>query len=452
MYRYKLNPIYEIIPLEIKIEVEPLNDKGFADILSISLETLYKLNRAKNRLNEINSFQWEEIKKITNPYEFIHAFNPKSKYNDSRSVAMLKPLSRSFFKMIEIIYEFVPHIIENNVVNNGANNGVNKMGTKSIITAHIAEGPGGFIEAIRYVRKGNPNDLAYGMTLVKYDKNEYKNVHVPGWHKSNHFLCNNPEVKILNGVDGTGDIYNIENIKFINNEIKHALRDRGENTGGMCGGWCGGCGGCGGGCDGGWYGGGADIVTADGGFDFSIEYNYQEQASCKLIFSQILAAINCQKKSGTFICKFFDFNLYFTAEMLYLLYTLYENVTIYKPYTSRIANSEKYIVCTNFKGIDDLLLNNLFDVLVKWNKYNSETTDIKTTINSIFVKIPNEFVEKIKLINNEIIYLQIKSINNSINIIKTKKYITDIKWYDETIKLQIKNATEWCKKYNIPYR
>ena len=440
MYRYKLNPIYEIIPLEIKIEVEPLNDKGFADILSISLETLYKLNRAKNRLNEINSFQWEEIKKITNPYEFIHAFNPKSKYNDSRSVAMLKPLSRSFFKMIEIIYEFVPHIIENN----GANNGANKMGTKSIITTHIAEGPGGFIEAIRYVRKGNPNDLAYGMTLVKYDKNEYKNVHVPGWHKSNQFLCNNPEVKILNGADGTGDIYNIENIKFINNEIKHVISSRNGGDGGGC-----------------MRDSGADIVTADGGFDFSIEYNYQEQASCKLIFSQILAAINCQKKSGTFICKFFDFNLYFTAEMLYLLYTLYEHVTIYKPYTSRIANSEKYIVCTNFKGIDESLLNNLFDVLVKWNKYNSETNEkneqnekneTKKTINRIFVKIPNDFIEKIKLINTEIIDLQIKSINNSINIIKTKKYITDIKWYDETIKLQIQNATEWCKKYNIPYR
>ena len=106
MYRYKLNPIYEIIPLEIKIEKAPLNDKGFADILSINLEYAYKLNRAKNRINDINSLDWEEVKKITNPYEFIHAFNPKSKYNDNKSVAQIKPLSRSFFKMIEMINEF----------------------------------------------------------------------------------------------------------------------------------------------------------------------------------------------------------------------------------------------------------------------------------------------------------------------------------------------------------
>jgi len=56
MYRYKLNPIYEIIPLEINIVTEPLNEKGFADILSISLENLNKLNHAKNRINKINSF------------------------------------------------------------------------------------------------------------------------------------------------------------------------------------------------------------------------------------------------------------------------------------------------------------------------------------------------------------------------------------------------------------
>ena len=29
--------------------------------------------------------------------------------------------------------------------------------------------------------------------------------------------------------------------------------------------------------------------------------------------------------------------------MLYLLYSIYETVTIYKPFTSRIANSEKYL-------------------------------------------------------------------------------------------------------------
>ena len=429
MYRYKLSAIYDIIPLEIKIVNEPINEKGFADILSISLETLHKLNRAKNKINEINSFKWEDIKKLTNPYEFIHSFNntnPTNSNNPTNStnptnIALIKPLSRSFFKMIEIIYEFLPNIIDDNDNDNDNDDDDDDDDDddkkQKFISVHIAEGPGGFIEAVRYVRKGNKTDLAYGMTLVKYDKTEYKNVQVPGWNKSIQFLNNNPEVNILNGADGTGNIYNIENIKYIDNKIRANV---GANVG-------------------------ANVVTADGGFDFSVDYNYQEQTSCKLIFSQILCAINCQKNSGSFICKFFDLNLYFTVEMLYLLYTLYETVNIYKPFTSRIANSEKYIVCTNFKGIDKLLLNNLFEVLAQWNKYD------KNTINHIFEKIPSDFIDYIKKINNEIVNLQIISINHAINIYKSNKINNDKKWYDSTIKLHIEKAKEWCKKYKIPY-
>jgi hypothetical protein len=131
--------------------------------------------------------------------------------------------------------------------------------------------------------------------------------------------------------------------------------------------------------------------------------------------------------------------------MLYLLYSTYETIYIYKPYTSRIANSEKYIVCSNFIGIENSLLDNLLNVLDKWNTYE----DI--TINYIFKTIPSDFIEKIKEINIEIIDSQIKSINNTIDIIKTNKIVNDKKWYDATIKLQSQKAIQWCKKYNIAY-
>ena len=55
MYRYKLDSSFEKIPLEINIVKVQLNDKGFADLLSINLEYTCKLNRAKNRINEYNS-------------------------------------------------------------------------------------------------------------------------------------------------------------------------------------------------------------------------------------------------------------------------------------------------------------------------------------------------------------------------------------------------------------
>ena len=42
------------------------------------------------------------------------------------------------------------------------------------------------------------------------------------------------------------------------------------------------------------------IVTADGGFDFSNDYNQQENNSRKLIFIEILYIISLQKKEKLF--------------------------------------------------------------------------------------------------------------------------------------------------------
>lgn len=408
MYRYSIENNYEKYNPNIAVSYLMVNNKGFTDILSINLEYSLKLKKAKNKINEINNDLWEDIKKITNPYEFIYAFNNRFRSNDNRSIALIKPLSRSFFKMIEMIYEFSPSIIGNN---------------NPVYSLHIAEGPGGFIEATRYIRKDFNNvDKAFGITLID---NSRKNV--PAWKQSNTFLKHHPEVIITTGQDGTGNIYNIDNINYINKVIiTHCIipemDKNNKNINNVM-----------------------DIITADGGFDYSIDYNYQEQASSKLIFSEILTALKYQKIGGSFICKFFDINAYITVEMLYLLYICYENITIYKPYTSRIANSEKYIVCNNFTGIDETFLMGLFNILNEWN------VNPNKTINQLFENIPNSFIEKIKSLNVILIDNQIQSINNIFNIISNKKNL-NIEWKRSNLEEQFKNAREWCQKYNIPYK
>ena len=52
---------------------------------------------------------------------------------------------------------------------------------KIIKSFHLAEGPGGFIEALQYVRN-NDYDMYYGITLMVGNKD------VPKWDKSNYFL------------------------------------------------------------------------------------------------------------------------------------------------------------------------------------------------------------------------------------------------------------------------
>ena len=120
-------------------------------------KTLYTyLEKIKSGIDKCPKL-WEKYKKITNPYEYIHT--PIK--NNFPPVCSLKPLSRSFFKMIEMskmldLMDDLPDKIK---------------------TFHLAEGPGGFIEAMCILRK-NPNDIYYGMTL----QNDIESS-VPGWKK-----------------------------------------------------------------------------------------------------------------------------------------------------------------------------------------------------------------------------------------------------------------------------
>ena len=469
MYHYKLNGDYKKYFPEINIsniETVPLNKNGFADILSINLEYNIKLKNAKNKIDELDQNIWEEYKTITNPYEYIYAYNNYYRKNDIKSVSLIKPLSRSFFKMIEMIYEFFPEITTTNTTPNTTTNTTNNTTTKSIITLHIAEGPGGFIEATRYIRNINirrNNDIAFAITLL--DKPLFYsapiNTIIPEWKQSGFFLKTHPEVIITSGEDNTGDITNPKNIIHLANTIcttntipsttPSTTPNTTPNTSNNQL---------------------ANIITADGGFDFSIEYNYQEQASCKLIFSEIIAALKCQQPTGGFICKMFDTISYFSTEMLYLLYICYGEIAIYKPFTSRNANSEKYIICRNFIGIPSEFLNQLINVLQLWNTFKDKT------INYLFKEIPREFIENMKNINKLIIDDQIQNIYNTINVKinfykqynrKNKQVILAAQaqsqaqfiserfneWKKEIKRIQrqqIDNAIEWCKKYNIPYK
>ena len=77
-------------------------------------------------------------------------------------------------------------------------------------------------------------------------------------------------------------------------------------------------------------------------------------------------AFSIQKIGGTQIIKIFDTFTPLTIKLLYLVSTLYNNVYIYKPLTSRPANSEKYIIAKGFKGIDSNYLKSLYSIVAKW--------------------------------------------------------------------------------------
>jgi len=338
-----------------------------------------ELNIMKSKIDE-NNKDWDKMKKVTNPYELIHLSHNKEKKNNS--IARYIPLSRSYFKMVEMIHDY--NLLDNK--------------KSSITTTSLAEGPGGFMEAIYSYRKNNGNlnyinDKIYGITLPSTNK------YVPGWKK----VINNNK---FNFHIKYGNLYNIEDVK---NFTKIFDKDK------------------------------SYLVTADGGFDYSIDFNNQEQLSYRIIFCEIVTALGIQEIGGNFVCKIFDIFTLFTMKMIYLLYYFYDEVYIIKPKTSRAANSEKYLIAKGYKGIDDKTMNELYIILENWN-------DDKYALDISGLKFGNDFIHFMNEYNKKYIENQLKYISKTIKYVNNRP---EKEKYHRIVKKQINNAISWCKKYNI---
>lgn len=338
------------------------------------------VNTIKKQI-DLNYENWDYFKKYTNPYEFIHTVIPNTK----QSVSKLKPMSRSFYKMIEITNQL-------NLLDNFTS-------STNINTFHLAEGPGGFIEAISHLRN-NENDRYYGMTLMSEDNN------VPGWKKTSNFLETHSNVVIEYGITGTGDLLDLDNLKYCHEKYNNSM----------------------------------DIITADGGFDFSIDFNQQETLATNLLFAQVSFAISMQKTNGHFILKIFDIFTKTTCDILYLLSTLYKQVFIIKPNTSRLANSEKYIVCKFFKGNCSHLIDNIIGEYPKLKEY----PHLSSVLNKC---LDYYYINKIEEYNAIFGQQQIENIYSTISLFTCKNKNEKI----ETLKKNfIQKCVQWCEKHNIP--
>jgi 23S rRNA U2552 (ribose-2'-O)-methylase RlmE/FtsJ len=317
-----------------------------------------------------------------NPYEFIN-----TRYDvRTPAVCNYEPISRAFFKMIEIL------------------NGYSFNFPETMTSFHLAEGPGGFIEALNYYRKnittGSSNDIYYGMTLMNDDRE------TPKWNKCERYLNENPHIKLEYGADGTGNLYHIENLVYVNKNFCNSI----------------------------------DFITADGGFDFSIDFNKQEENSLNLIFAEICFALMMQRKGGSFVLKVFDTFSSASFEMIYLLSYLYEDIFIMKPSTSRPANSEKYIVCLNFRMVPNLqkIKNKIFEIFPAIQE--------KGLVSFIEMPINNIFIDKLKEINSIFGQCQIESIISTLNYISNSNHQESF----DNKRSHIGKCIKWCQKNKMP--
>lgn len=87
---------------------------------------------------------------------------------------------------------------------------------------------------------------------------------------------------------------------------------------------------------------GALLVTADGAVDTSMDPNRQEEICAGLHFCEIVAAIGVLALGGNFMWKGFTLFEHASISSLYLMGCLFDEVAVYKPATSKPANSETY--------------------------------------------------------------------------------------------------------------
>jgi hypothetical protein len=338
-----------------------------------------KLLNCKNLINNYHyNRQWDKYKRITNDYELV-----SGNYYNAPALSSTHNVSRSFYKLIEIIHDVI---------------GINFVKTRkdAMTCAFLAEGPGGFIEAFIDLRRDSRgegiDDELFGMTLQSQCKK------IPRWRVGKEYLQANP-VNFLTGADKTGNLYNILNIDDIISTI-------GANK--------------------------CDLVTGDGGFDFSSDYDSQEVASLKLIACELYAAMRLQRLGGCSVIKVFDLWKPGTHSILDIVFKSYKDVYLFKPLTSRPANSEKYLVSVGFLGTNEKDLEMLREFITDTKGVKALNGDRATYL-----------LECLCEINKTLTTRQMNSILKTINLIQNPQNTSaSIKW-------QFECALRWYQRYNI---
>ena len=371
-------PAINKIEFAIESEKEAFECWIFSPILT-------ETQRVKNQIDSIYvQGIWDDYKKVTNPYEYIFLSLSRRM---SRSVATRTPLSRSYFKMLELwLGADLQKEIEQLVLRDGG-----------LISAHAAEGPGGFIEALHNSYKNNVR-FSQGMTLRSTSRN------IPGWRKTASFLNKHPTIHITYGADTTGDLLILENLDFFIDQFK-------DNK--------------------------AHVYTADGGFDFSSDFNAQEETILPLLTAEFYLGLKSIQRGGIIIVKIFDTTLRPTLELLWLVTRSFRDWSIVKPKTSRGGNAERYLICKGFLGLD-----------TDTDKFFRQVITHRGLPIKSFLKTKPElpWLQNILAIQEAIAKQEIDIIQKTLSLVQ-KPNTTEINKYIEE---NVERSIQWCKDHNEP--
>jgi 23S rRNA U2552 (ribose-2'-O)-methylase RlmE/FtsJ len=329
---------------------------------------------------------WDLAKRITNPYELISTYS--SRLNLPRSVCCLHPLSRSFFKMIEMLthLQFFDRHKEHRL--------------KSL---HVCEGPGGFIEAFQHIAETKNRTIAtsFGMTLKSTQ------AMIPGWRRATQYLQKHTNVQLLYGPTRTGNIYEPCN-------QDECVKMVGPN--------------------------GAHLVTADGGFDFSDDFHGQEKSILRLLVCSALILIRSVAIEGDIVIKLFDCNSPLTRDLVALLGSCFQSWTLYKPVTSRPCNSEWYFIgksAVRTRTTAITILTTVRDGLA-----------MEPPVEYVRLLTANPLEDMLKGLQEQRVQKQMEALKEVLSFCKNKDTVSHAAFWER----QRPSCLLWCSSFRMPFQ
>ena len=248
--------------------------------------------------------------------------------------------------------------------------------------ADLCGGPGGFTQ---YVLWRNSEAVGGGITLKTKGLD---------WDTRSLDM---DRFTITNG-DGTGDVYNLNNCdEFVR------IQNAGGNT---------------------------QLVMADGGFDLDSEFHLQEIMSTRIILSQTYMALRIIEDGGDYVLKLFDTETNVMKQIVFLISSMFETITIFKPVSSRPANGERYLVCKGFQTkpwLGDVV--EMFKYILE--AYNGFEKEDNLHCSLLLYTIPSaKFVEFIEHANRESYSRQVSLIKDIEQYYETKK-VPESRYYPQ---------------------
>lgn len=360
------------------------NVEEFNVLLLLNQKLLHIVTSYKDKITDYyKNKTWDKYKKVSNEYE--HIFHSP---NSTTNISLYSPVSRSFFKLWEILKDYEQCLKVSDHV--------------PLKCVFLAEGPGGFFEAFHKKRQAidmDSKDQYYGITLRSNN-----NRNIPDWKTTRQY-----PIKISYGKDGTGNLYNISN-------IKHFVKEVGEHT--------------------------VDFITADGGFDFSSDFNNQEEQSLRLIASEVRCCLQLQKPGGSFLLKLYDCFSEGTLQILHILSAVYDELHFIKPLTSRPANSERYLLCNGYRGAPNQEFITFLDEIIEEKQHEAKITLSYHILYCIVLYNLYYTIRQVQYIQRTITY---------INFFTSQTKDDDI-IMNTILDKHIKKSKKWCVKYQIPYK